>query len=172
MKFENKGLVILLGALGIVIIGLVVGIVATSLRERNEVVVEGGNVEDDISAGSDVAESIREEIDINNIEDAGEVIALYQKHIDESKDEGTIIDLLNERIYVLEGMDNCDICPGQIIDDTIEIDNILQSISSAAQVVNVATEYGEFGIADEYTAFMEARELEEGIDVNNLETQG
>ena len=55
MKFENKGLVILLGALGIVIIGLVVGIVATSLRERNEVVVEGGNVEDDISAGSDVA---------------------------------------------------------------------------------------------------------------------
>lgn len=39
MKFENKGLVVLLGVLGIVIIGLVVGIVAVNLRWDNEATV-------------------------------------------------------------------------------------------------------------------------------------
>ncbi len=44
MKFENRGLVILLGALGIVIIGLVVGIVVAVNRQKDEgLVVDSEN---------------------------------------------------------------------------------------------------------------------------------
>ena len=91
--FENKGLVILLGVLGVVIVGLVVGIVVMNVQGGGEIVADSFTVTDEPVDADYVLDLSRAADDTESVEEG---IALYEDVI--AANFGDTNNLLNLRI--------------------------------------------------------------------------
>lgn len=91
LGFENKGLVVLLGMLGVVIVGLAVGIAIVSMNKGEEVVINDEN-EDEISYQEyldyveeyDIVQTEADRLLNEDPVDITAVVNLYSKYIDEN----------------------------------------------------------------------------------------
>lgn len=94
------------------------------------------------------------------------------KKIADAKTDEEKVKLLQERINYL--FDNTE--PGayndQILNDTIAIDDIEQTISSAGQVINTATAYHRDDIVSKYEEIMKKRMEAEGVDTEGARSIG
>lgn len=142
---------------------LVVAIVAVNVVRRSEIGV--------VEQGSGInMEEVREKVFA--AEDLDSKINIYQEYIDMA-DLDEKVELYNERIQTILQLDYDNRqYARQIIDDTVEIDDILQSVSSAAQVINMASEYNDHELVTKYVGILREREIAEGVDVENVEGRG
>lgn len=170
--------VILLGVLGVVIVGLVAGIVVVKLQGNNEEIVvsveDEGDREDEETQNSllDVVNIAKDEVDSLGVPSVEDVVAIYQKYIDEAESSEKKIGLLDSRIYTIQNLDQSNEYSALVISDAVAIDDIEMSISSALQVVNIANIYGDLDLAAEYKEKAAEREEKEGDKNEVWETRG
>lgn len=160
MKFENKGLVVLLGVLGIVIIGLVVGIVVVNMNGGDEIVTSKED-EDEISYQEytnyveeyDAVRAEAQRLLGENPVDVDAIIKLYSKYIDANlaNDE---LDRASSYIYA----ENEDLLAGgfkqEALDAMLVIDYSVfdepEQYRWYVKIIDLANELGESNIAKEY----------------------
>ena len=194
--YEKRTLLaILIGAV-ILSIALIAAIIAVYFRNQkileNSASEETSNQETSSQYGDTESEiaSINEEINALDETSVSDVIRIYQSHIDAAKNESSssasasednsttnedanerLVSLLNARIFAIQAID-LDLQYGdQVIADTIAIDDILQTPSSAGQVMNQAALYNNTEILETYQAIMESRYEASGV-VPSLEGEG
>lgn len=147
--------------LAVVAIGLMVVVVVFGVARKPEPdtgVVEQGNKID--------MEEVREKVFAAESEDIDKIISIYQEYIDKANSDEKV-GLYNERIQTILQLEYGNNQYGkQVIDDTIAIDDILQTVSSAAQVINAANEYGENELAAKYVKILQEREAVDGVDID------
>ncbi len=130
----------------------------------------------------------------SNYDDGGELSEEETVVIDDSFDDGVITDedlqayieetsrkisevviddekvnIYKERVDYLASNSEFGVFADQMIADCIAIDDIEQSVDSAAQVANTASVYGKDEIAEKYLHIMKQRMKDQGI---NEEVQG
>ena len=194
--YEKRTLLaILIGAV-ILSIALIAAIIAVYFRNQkileNSASEETSNQETSSQYGDTESEiaSINEEINALDETSVSDVIRIYQSHIDAAKNESgssasasednsttnedaneRLVSLLNARIFAIQAID-LDLQYGdQVIADTIAIDDILQTPSSAGQVMNQAALYNNTEILETYQAIVESRYEASGV-VTSLEGEG
>lgn len=177
----------------VLIIGLVVGNIIvrinhdrkndeSSQQEQNTDDNQSNNKEDDEEDYIDVEiapidkntykRKIAVEIaDMEDQRDVAALIAIYQKYIDafrdEIKDEEIVKELYNERIFTILKMDPDGAYGNEVIADAIKLDDMLQTISSAAQVYNYASAYGRQDLMDKYEKILNDRAAEAGLNIDD-----
>lgn len=157
---HNRGLIWVLVGLTALATGLVAAIVIVNMLPKQE------------SQAEVVIDENTEEIIKTKVAEAGDdvelIIKIYQDYIDIASDEKKV-GLLNERIFAIQKISLGSAYGEQIVNDAIEIDDILQTVSSAAQVVNDAEYYGFYEIAERYLQIVQERTDD---DYNSSEGQG
>ena len=155
---------VIFGTLCAIIVALIAGIIA--VKNLNQKLDEHEN-----ETETSLVEQAQAEIADLNAVNISEAIRIYQTYIDVADGE-TKIELYNRRIkYILENDANRELGE-QVIEDQIAIDDILQTIDSAVQVMNILYYYGDYGERlDKYNYIIRQREEAEGIDPN-METVG
>ena len=158
---NKKGIwlsVLMAVAVGLIVLAVVVGIVVVKQPKTS---IETPEQSDVINM-----EEVQEKVFAAEAEGMDKIIGVYQEYIDKANADEKV-ELYNERIQTILQFDYENKQYGkQVIDDTIAIDDILQSVSSAAQVVNVANEYNESDLAVEYVRIMQEREATVGVNVD------
>lgn len=102
-----------------------------------------------------------EKSDLEDPDDINALINLYQKYIDafqnETEDKYIVLGLYDERINDILELDTDNKYGDQVIADIIAIDDILQTITSAANVYNIAFSYGRTDVMEQYEKIMQER---------------
>lgn len=155
-----KKLVVMLVFLFIIASVLIASIViVVKNKDANQ---SDGNNEESTIVDSDAEDD--SENDISNY------IREMDRKISEAKTSEEKINLYQERIDHISANTAFGEYKDQIINDTIVIDDLEQSITSAGQVINTASSYGAEDIVKKYQAIMKQRMADEGI--NNEGVQG
>ena len=99
--------------------------------------------------------------DLEDQEDIDAIIELYQKYIDvfitDEEAKEIIVALYNDRISAILSKDFDHKYGKTVIADAIAIDNILQTVTSAAQVYNYAVFYEDQAVMDQYQKIINER---------------
>lgn len=163
-RHPDKMWKVIFGTLCAIIVALIAGIIA--VKNLNQKLDEHEN-----ETETSLVEQARAEISVLSKVDIPAAIQIYQAYIDMADDE-TKVEILNERVQYILDNDSDKEYSEQVINDRIAVDDILQTINSAAQVVNVLYYYGDYGEKmDKYNYIIRQREAAEGIDPN-METVG
>lgn len=114
-------------------------------------------------------QTITEDIDITSatVED---IIAHYQAKIDSATDDAQKVQYYDARLKAIIEVDENREYINQVLADIVKIDDIEQSASSALQVCNFATYFGETALYEEYSAIYNERQIVEGQ--NEKEVKG
>lgn len=155
---NKKTLTMFFVFLCMVAIGLAISIVLT-IGNRN-------NADQNNNQQLDTSNNINEDESAK----VSDYIAETNQAIKEAKTNEERIEIYNKRIDYLSGVGEYSDYADQILADTIAIDEIEQSISSAGQVINMANSYDKSDIAAKYELILEQRMREQ--NVNNEGRQG
>ena len=197
MTKSTRIFVAILVAVVVLIIGLIVGniIVKVNNDKKNDETNQQGQNENnpkpddnknddekeyvDIETAPISKDNYKEKItieiaDMEDQKDIAALIAIYQKYIDafsdgEIKDEEIVEELYNERIFMILKMDPDGEYGNEVIADAIKLDDMLQTISSAAQVYNYASSYERQDIMDKYEKILDDRTAEAKSDIDDSE---
>ena len=155
---------IILGCMVGVIVALVVGIIIVkNLNQKPDEVVNTLSL----------VEQAQAEVDAMTPVDIPKAIEIYQSYLDLATTDDEKVELYTARIDYLTTYDLNKEYSKQAINDEIEIDNILQSGSSAIQVINALYYYGEYDeLLDKYIYISDQRAEAEGADMSITETEG
>lgn len=153
---KNKNLAIVFVGLCVLIMVLAVGIV---WMQNNS----GGDEFDDIE---EAEEWKGLEAEISMAESVDEAIKIYQKYLDEAKTDDEKVDIYNQRVDYIMQNEEGDEYSDQAMNDMIAIDGILKTVSSAAQVYNMADEFGYDDITKKYDQIVEERSKAEGDNLD------
>lgn len=153
---KSNGLFWALGFLCFVMILLVAGVLIKGYLDANK---EGEIEEAEEWTGLEAEISMAESVD--------EAVKVYEKYLDAAKSDDEKVDILNQRIDYIFQNDEKGAYSGQAMEDVIAIDGILKSVSSAAQVANVADDLGDKNIAKKYEQIADERSIAEGDDLDD-----
>lgn len=169
-------------AILVLIIGgvMISKVVSNNQNAEEEEVVEAPEEEEEetqeeIIAGSDTARAEMnavtvETIEDNNLQSVEEVVGTYDLYLAAAETDERRAELLESRVKKLSLLDLSDEnVKNQILTDEKEIDGIKQTISSAIDVMNWASYYGDDELYSEYENLFNERG---GEDYNDQETQG
>ena len=159
---KNSTWAILLVVLCVAIIELGVGIWFLNNRESDSVFVE-----DKVN----LVEQAKIEIDTIENPTVEQIIDIYQKYIDIADESEVKANLLEERIFAVQKLNLYYKNGEQTISDVIAIDDLLQTVDSAAKVMNIASTYGNDDLFEKYKNILEERETKQGVDIST-ETEG
>lgn len=151
----NRLLVVLLLIFIVAIGGLVAGIVVMNGKK-------------DVSDANEEFDGIIEEQE-DNTEEINAKIAEFQAQIDNAESDEQKVELYNERIFYIIDNAAAGTYGKQVIDDTVAIDNIEKTISSAAQVYNMAAVYKNEELMQKYDKITDERSAASGININDDE---
>ena len=155
MKFENRGLVILLGALGIVIIGLVVGIVVVKLQSSDNTVIVDGN---DQTVDEYDTDEIEEEYIRPTVE---EYMAEMEERISSAETDEEKAELYLSRageLYIRQQTGEGDFSEA-ILEDAYMAERINPTMDTAYDIYVYESEFGDDKKAEQYLKLAEERGL-------------
>lgn len=156
--------VLMVVAVFLVVVAVAVGIGIVKQPKTDTANPEQGNEID--------MEEVHERVFAAESEGMDKVIGVYQEYIDKANTDERV-ELYTERIQTILQLDyGNNQYSKQVVNDTIALDDILQSVSSAAQVVNVANEYGDRELAIKYVRVLQERETADGINVDTAGGRG
>lgn len=153
---KSNGLFWALGILCFVMILLVTGVLIKGYLDASK----EGEIEE-------ATEWTGLEAEISMAESVDEAVKVYGKYLDAAKSDDEKVDILNQRIDYIFQNDEEGAYSGQAMEDVIAIDGILKSVSSAAQVANVADDLGDKNIAKKYEQIADERSIAEGDDLDD-----
>lgn len=150
---------IVLGCMICIIIALIVSIfVVKNLNQKPDEVVNTLSL----------AEQAQAEVDAMDTPDIPRAIEIYQKYLDLAGSDDEKIALWDARSDYIIYNDSEFAYYNQALNDQIAIDNILQSINSALEVLNVMyfyrNAYGE--LYNKYNYLLDQRQIDAGLDLN------
>lgn len=162
-KIDNRTLVIILVLTVLAVMALVLGLVLT--REQRE---GGGEVSGETET-EQVETEPEPEITLGDDEAINAKIEEVQAEIDAAilaNDTEALVGYYEERMFFILDNSDSDRYAEQVIEDAEAIDEIEQSLSSAAQVINTAQMYGREDVVNEYNQIMEERAAAEGVNLH------
>ncbi len=150
---------IVLGCMICIIIALIVSIfVVKNLNQKPDEVVNTLSL----------AEQAQAEVDAMDTPDIPLAIEIYQKYLDLATNNDEKIELWSARSNYIIYNDSEFTYFDQALNDRVAIDDILQSINSALEVLNVIyfyqNNYGE--IFEKYNYILRQREVDAGLDID------
>lgn len=146
-KTTKKALILILVILCTLILGLIIGIAIIA----NNPSLENGNI-------------INTTEDANSSSNISEYTAEIDHQISEAKTSEEKVNLYNQKINYVASHSEFGEYADQMIQDTISIDKIEQSVASAGQVINTASAYGKDSIVNEYEQIMQQRMKDQGAE--------
>lgn len=146
-KTTKKTLILILVILCTLILGLIIGIAIIA----NNPSLENGNI-------------INTTEDANSSSNISEYTAEIDHQISEAKTSEEKVNLYNQKINYVASHSEFGEYADQMIQDTISIDKIEQSVASAGQVINTASAYGKDSIVNEYEQIMQQRMKDQGAE--------
>lgn len=153
--FENKGLVILLGVLGVMIVGLVVGIVVVNVQGGGEDVMvdESGQIIDEYSEDEIEEDYVRPALE--------EYMAEMEEKISLAKTDEEKAELYLSRageLYLRQQLEEGDFS-GMILADVYMAESIKPTIDTAYDIYVYEDEFGDIEKAEQYLKLAEERGL-------------
>lgn len=150
---------IIFGCMVGVIVALVTGIIIVkNLNQKPDEVVNAPSL----------AEQAQAEVDAMNAPDIPRAIEIYQKYIDLATSDDEKIAIWNARSNYIIYNDSEFAYFDQLLNDRVAVDNILQTINSILEVLNIfylyKNNYGE--LFEKYNYILTQREIDAGLDMD------
>lgn len=168
---KRKFWLVLLGALALIIVGLVVAIVIV-IVSRN--VGKSGSDDENVTYNSPVYESydkISDEISnkLAEIENptSAELMEIYKTYLDEAQDEGVRALLAIDYYLIVMSSDSERIRRNEVIDGLMSADEYLKSVKSAMALEAAAVNYSDTELAASYHAIVNERLGGENVAPND-----
>lgn len=160
----TKNPVFWVGVIGgsVVVIAVVVAVVVINIRRAQD---EPWTQEHIQEVQTNYREMIEEKLpEMVTVEDT---MKMFWELLDGVEGEERVI-ILSERLRYLLNLDEETVknYSGQVVADAVEIDDILQSVESAGQVLNIGYMFEDNDLIEKYAAIMVERQKAEGVDLN------